>query len=42
MQRNLHHPDDYGEFSPLLTSISWWSLQNKRPHHRTYNKQQKG
>jgi len=37
MQRNLHHPDDFGEFSYLLTSTSWWSLQKKRPHHRTYN-----
>jgi len=22
MQRNLHHPDDHGEFSHLLTSIN--------------------
>jgi len=40
MQQNLHHPDYFGEFSPLLTSTSWWSLQKKRPHHGTYNHKQ--
>jgi len=40
MQRNLFHLDYFREFSPLLTSTSWWSLQKKRPHHRTYNHKQ--
>jgi len=30
MQRNLHHPNDHGEFSHLLTSTSWWSLQKEK------------
>jgi len=35
MEWNLHHPNYVGEFSPLLPSTSWWSLQKKRPHHGT-------
>jgi len=30
MQWNLHHPDDYGEFSHLLISTSWWSSQKEK------------
>jgi len=41
MQRNLHHPDDHGEFSHLLTSINWWSSQ-KGENHTQEHKQTEG
>jgi len=41
MQRNLHHSDDHGEFSHLLTSINWWSSQ-KGENHTQEHKQAEG
>jgi len=38
-QRNLHHPDDHGEFSHLLTSINWRLSQKEKTTHWTHNKQ---
>jgi len=40
-QQNLHHPNDYGEFSHLLTSINWWSSQKEKTTQITI-KQEKG
>jgi len=39
MQRNLHYPVDHEEFSHMLSSINWWSLQKEKTTHKTYNKQ---
>jgi len=35
-QRNLHHPDDHGEFSHLLISTSWWSSQEEKTTHQKH------
>jgi len=39
-QQNLHHPDDHGEFSHLLTSNKLMIITRRENHTtETYNKQ---
>jgi len=41
-QRNLHHPDEHGEFSHLLTSINWWSSKKVKTTHINIQIRRKG